>query len=77
MLALVNACVKPVAPLQSLRAAGVDSLVCMLSNCGQQIAACLMDESCRAALTCLNSCGPTDQVQNGDDEGILKEDMMD
>ena len=69
VLALVNACVKPVAPLQSLRAAGVDSLVCMLSNCGQQIAACLLDESCRAALTCLNSCGPTDQVGRGGGRG--------
>lgn len=35
----------------------------MIRKCGPQIFACVNDPDCKAALDCLQGCGPTDQVR--------------
>ena len=35
----------------------------MIRKCGPQIFACVNDPDCKAALDCLQACGPTDQVR--------------
>eukprot|EP00897_Mesotaenium_endlicherianum_P002607 jgi/Mesen1/2374/ME000156S01523 len=62
ILVMINAYVAPVPMLQSLRAKDLGTLRCMLGNCAPQIWACLKDDTCRSAISCLTSCGPTDQV---------------
>lgn len=62
ILVLVNSQVTPIEALNNLRAQDLESLKCMTSNCGPQILECLKDPNCRAAIGCLTSCGPTDQV---------------
>ena len=62
LLILIDKCVSRVEILQSLRATDLNTLKCMIKNCGPQILACLSNPSCRKALSCLNSCAPTDQV---------------
>ncbi|KAF3781976.1 Violaxanthin de-epoxidase [Nymphaea thermarum] len=62
LLVLINSYVRPVPILKNLRAKGFSTLTCMVKNCGTEILNCLLDPSCRKALQCLNSCGPTDQV---------------
>lgn len=48
--------------LDSLRASGPLALARMIKKCGPQIFACVNDPDCKAALDCLQSCSPTDQV---------------
>uniref|UniRef100_A0A453F7U6 VDE lipocalin domain-containing protein n=1 Tax=Aegilops tauschii subsp. strangulata TaxID=200361 RepID=A0A453F7U6_AEGTS len=64
LLVVVNAYIRPVAMLKNLRAKGLSTLGCMITNCGPQILNCLFDPDCRKAIQCLNSCSPTDQVCN-------------
>ncbi len=40
----------------------LDSLRCMITNCGRQIWTCVSDGTCRAGLSCLNGCAFNDQV---------------
>ena len=35
----------------------------MVSKCGSQVVACVTDETCKAALDCLQECDPLDQVR--------------
>lgn len=62
VLVLIDSYVTPVTMLKNLRATGLASVQCMVKNCRSQILACLLDPDCRQALTCLQSCAPTDQV---------------
>eukprot|EP00850_Spirogloea_muscicola_P018166 SM000163S02334 [mRNA] locus=s163:300101:303983:- [translate_table: standard] len=62
VLFLINEYVTEVPMLKNMRAKDFDTLQCMVGNCGSEIGACMLDSTCRKALTCLTSCGPTDQV---------------
>ncbi|KAK9905608.1 hypothetical protein WJX75_002931 [Coccomyxa subellipsoidea] len=62
LLVLVDAFVVKVPRLDSLRASGPLALARMITKCGPQIFACVNDPECKAALDCLQSCSPTDQV---------------
>ncbi|BDA47648.1 probable violaxanthin de-epoxidase, chloroplastic [Coccomyxa sp. Obi] len=61
-LVLIDAFIVKVPRLDSLRASGPLALARMIKNCGPQIFACVNDPDCKAALDCLQSCSPTDQV---------------
>lgn len=47
LLVVVNAYIRPVAMLKNLRAKGLSTLGCMITNCGPQILNCLFDRSNR------------------------------
>jgi len=54
--------VKSVASVTSTETTSLSQVQSMICNCGPEIAACMSDEKCRAALDCLNSCKGNDQV---------------
>ena len=45
--------------------AGLNNIMCMLSNCREEIFDCVNDEECKKALDCLEECGVNDQVSRG------------
>lgn len=61
-LTIINAYFAEVPMLQSMRAQDPGTIFNMMTKCGSQILACVNDPDCKAALDCLQACGPTDQV---------------
>jgi len=65
LLLLIDACVEPV-PRVSMTAGGgggsLGLIWCMLTNCREEVVACVTDPECKAALDCLTGCGLNDQV---------------
>lgn len=59
---LLNACVTPV-KAAAATPKGPDLLWCMVKNCRTEVAACLNDPDCKAALDCLEGCGLNDQAR--------------
>ncbi|KAG6484215.1 hypothetical protein ZIOFF_061010 [Zingiber officinale] len=64
LLVIINSYIRPISILKNLRAKGLSTVNCMLTNCGSQVLNCLLDPNCRKALQCLNRCSPIDQVCN-------------
>ena len=52
----------PLAALDSLKGQGPGTLLCMLQNCRGEVVDCVTDKDCKAALDCLTSAPPGDQV---------------
>eukprot|EP00898_Chlorokybus_atmophyticus_P003607 jgi/Chlat1/4247/Chrsp27S04324 len=65
VLVMINAYVTEVKQVQNMRATDLSMLQCMITNCGSQILACMLDPNCRQGLDCLNACAPNDQVWRG------------
>jgi hypothetical protein len=62
LLLLLDGVVAPVRTLTVNRRTTPANLACMLRNCGSEVAACVSDPRCKAALDCLEACGLNDQV---------------
>jgi hypothetical protein len=64
-LVLINEAIRPIPDVTNStkrQDAGLPELKCMIGHCGGEIFSCMMDSTCRTALSCLNSCAFNDQV---------------
>lgn len=63
VLVVINAVLVDIpAVSEILKPVTFQALQCMLTNCGKQIVDCQRNPACKAALACLESCPPNDQV---------------
>lgn len=65
-LVLINEAVRPIPDVTNStkrQDAGLPELKCMIGHCGSEILSCMIDSTCRMALSCLNSCAFNDQVR--------------
>ena len=63
VLVVINAVLVDIpAVSEILKPVTFKALQCMLTNCGKQIVDCQRNPACKAALACLESCPPNDQV---------------
>lgn len=65
-LVLLNEYVTPVPEVaNTTKGTDLQSLICMIKNCGSKIKDCVTDATCKAGLDCLEGCAFNDQARGG------------